>query len=144
MTSFVFFSSTSGLAEYEEKKGKPRVKCRMKFDLSSWSVFYKSGKGQGRITCSNGQSSNVKIRTHGGGVTFGKMKIEDGNATFTKVYDISDLYGSYARSEAHAGAAKHAEAVAMTKGNISMSLSGTGHGFNLGIAFGSFKIKPVR
>lgn len=128
----------------DSKKGKPTVKCRMKFDLSSWAFLYKSGKGAGRITCSNGQASNIKIRTHGGGATFGKMKIEEGSATFTKVFDISDLYGTYARSEAHAGASAHAGAQAMTKGDISMSMSGTGHGFDIGVAFGSFKIKPVR
>lgn len=130
-------------AKEEEGRGKPTVKCRMKFDLSSWAFLYKSGKGQGTITCDNGQRADVKIRTHGGGATFGKMKIENGSGTFTKVHDISELFGSYARTEAHAGASGHAEAQSMTKGGISMSLAGTGHGFDIGIAFGSFKISPL-
>lgn len=126
-----------------KRRSKPTVKCRMKFDLKAWSVFYKSGKGRGTITCNNGQRSEVKIRTHGGGITFGKHRIENGKGSFSKVYDISELYGKYATTEAHAGASRSAGAQAMTKGDISLSLSGTGHGYDLGFAFGSFKITPV-
>ncbi len=137
----VLFSSPLLLAA-ESVKAKPTVNCRMTFDLKSWSVFYKSGKGAGVITCSNGQRSLVKIRTHGGGVTFGKNRIEGGKGSFSKVYKISDLYGKYAASEAHAGASSSAAAQAMTKGDISLTLSGTGHGVDIGFAFGSFKITP--
>lgn len=118
------------------------VKCHLNFDLDSWSVFYKSGKGDGRIHCNNGQSVAVKIRAHGGGVTFGKTKILDGKGSFSKVKDIGELYGSYAVSEAHAGAKGSAGAQAMTNGDVSLAISGTGEGYNLGFAFGSFKITP--
>jgi hypothetical protein len=128
----------------EIRRGKPTVKCHMKFDLKAWSVFYKSGKGRGAIRCSNGQRAEVKIKTTGGGITFGKSRIEDGKGTFSKVYDISELFGGYAASEAHAGASNSASAQAMTKGDISLSISGTGHGVDLGVAFGKFKISPLR
>jgi hypothetical protein len=128
----------------KEDKGKPQVKCNMVFDLKSWAVFYKSTKGSGTITCSNGQKANVEISAGGSGVSFGKSRIEKGHGSFTKVYDISELYGRYIASEASAGASGSAQAQAMTKGHISLSLSGTGHGVDIGFTFGSFKISPVK
>lgn len=116
----------------------------MSFNLSSWSVFYKTGKGMGKITCDNGQTASVGIKTHGGGVSFGTSKILDGRGVFSKVNSMEELYGSYATSEAHAGVSGSAEAKAMTKGDISLALSGTGKGFNLGFAFGKFKITPIK
>lgn len=119
-----------------------KTDCDMTFNLSSWSVFYKTGKGTGVINCDNGQSAKVKIRTHGGGITFGKSKILDGKGSFSRVEDISQLYGSYAASEAHAGLHGSAEAQAMTKGKVSLTVAGTGKGYDLGFAFGKFKITP--
>ncbi|MBI5298779.1 MAG: hypothetical protein HY877_00550 [Deltaproteobacteria bacterium] len=121
---------------------KTSTKCHMNFTLNSWSVFYKSGKGDGTITCDNGQSASVRIRTHGGGITFGKSKILDGVGTFSKVNDIQDLFGGYAESEAHAGVSASGDVHAMWKGDVSLAISGTGKGWNLGINFGSFKISP--
>ncbi len=120
-----------------------KTKCRMTFNLKSWSAFYKRSKGNGVITCDNGQRADVKISAHGGGVTFGKSEITGGHGSFTKVYDISELFGSYAASEAHAGVKKSSDAQAMTKGKISLSLAGTGKGYDLGFAFGSFKITQL-
>jgi len=124
-----------------EGKGDGKTACRMTFSLKSWSVFYKSGKGQGNITCDNGQSAAVKIRTHGGGVTFGENKIS-GDGTFSPVKDIKDLFGGYAESEAHAGASKSSNAKALWNGDILLSLSGTGEGWDLGFSFGKFSISP--
>lgn len=120
-----------------------KTACRLNFTLKSWSVFYKSGKGKGSISCDNGQSSSVKIRTHGGGVTFGESKIS-GDGTFSKVKDIKDLYGGYAESEAHAGASKSSNAKALWNGDILLTLSGTGEGWDLGFSFGKFTIEPQK
>ncbi len=119
------------------------TKCKLNFELSSWSVFYKSGKGQGKISCDNGQNSEVAIRAIGGGITFGKTTITDGSGSFSKVKDISEIFGGYAASEAHAGIVKSVKAEAMTKGTVSLALTGSGKGFDLGIAFGKFKISPL-
>ena len=35
------------------------TQCRLTYDLEGWSAFYKTSKGSGRITCSNGQSARV-------------------------------------------------------------------------------------
>ena len=118
------------------------TKCKISYDLKGWSVFYKTSKGTGRITCTNGQSANVGLRAHGGGLTFGKFEVTGGKGTFSSVRDIADLYGTYVEATAHAGAGGSADARVMAKGEVSLSLAGTGQGVNLGIAFGGFTIQP--
>ncbi|MDX1582816.1 MAG: hypothetical protein R3338_04375 [Thermoanaerobaculia bacterium] len=115
--------------------------CEMSFELSGWSLFYKTASGEGTIECDNGQTADVLLKSKGGGITFGKSRIEDGIGKFTEVDDISDLYGTYVQAEAHAGAAKSAKASAMTKGEVSLSLAGKGEGVDLGVAFGKFVIE---
>jgi hypothetical protein len=118
------------------------VDCEMRFDLKSWSVFYKRSNGSGTIRCNNGQSMAVKIEARGGGLSVGKSRITDGVGEFSGVDDISELLGGYASAEAHAGAGRSAKGQVVTKGEVSLALSGTGKGWDLGIAFGSFIIKP--
>jgi hypothetical protein len=117
------------------------VSCKMTFQLAGWSVFYKTAKGSGTVTCSNGQSMHVRLRAKGGGLTFGKTRIDHGIGKFTGVNSISDVLGHYANAEAHAGADKSADAQVVTKGNVSLALSGKGRGWNLGVAFGAFIIE---
>lgn len=119
----------------------PGVRCQMKFSVSGWSLFYKESKGTGTITCSNGQSMSVSIRTVGGGLTVGKSSIDDGHGEFSAVSSIAELLGSYASGEAHAGAVKSSQAQVVTKGEVSLALSGTGRGWDLGVDFGKFEIK---
>lgn len=117
------------------------ISCKMTFSLSGWSVFYKTAKGSGTVHCSNGQSMHVKLRAKGGGLTFGKTRIDHGIGKFTGVYDIHEVLGHYANAEAHAGAGESAGAQALTKGNVGLALSGKGEGWNLGVAFGAFIIE---
>jgi hypothetical protein len=118
------------------------TKCQLSYNLEGWSVFYKTSKGAGHITCTNGQSANVSLRAHGGGLTFGKFKVIDGHGTFSGVQDVADLYGTYAEAAAHAGAGGSTDARVMTKGEVSLSLTGKGQGVNLGVGFGGFTIRP--
>ena len=117
-----------------------QVDCEMRFSLSGWSAFYKTASGTGTITCNNGQRMNVSIRAKGGGITFGKSSVEDGRGEFSGVHDISELLGSYAGAEAHAGASKSANSQAMTKGEVSLALAGKGRGWDIGVGFGKFTI----
>jgi len=116
------------------------VKCHMTFTMSGWSAFYKASNGTGTIRCSNGQSATVKLKARGGGLTVGKSTIDDGKGEFSAVNDISELFGVYASAEAQAGAVQAAKAQVVTKGEVSLSLSGTGKGWDLGVALGSFEI----
>lgn len=119
------------------------VDCNMTFSLKGWSAFYKTQSGTGTITCRNGQRLRVKIVAKGGGLTFGKSSIENGKGEFTGVDDITDVLGSYASAEAHAGAAKSSKAQVMTKGEVSLALAGKGKGWDLGVAFGKFTISRL-
>ncbi|WDS35731.1 hypothetical protein [Pseudoxanthomonas sp.] len=118
-----------------------RTTCHLDFRMSGWSAFYKTSSGTGKVTCDNGQSIPVKVSAKGGGLTVGKSSIV-GTGEFTEVRNINEVLGSYATAEAHAGAEKSSGAQVMTKGEVSLSLAGTGKGWDLGIAFGAFHIDP--
>jgi len=117
------------------------VDCKLRFTMSGWSAFYKRADGSGTVTCSNGQSMAVKSQARGGGLTAGKSTIRNGVGEFSGVQSIDNVLGSYASAEAHAGAVKSAKGQVVTKGEVSLALSGTGEGWDLGIAFGKFTIK---
>lgn len=119
-----------------------KTKCTMRFNLKGWSVFYETAKGTGSITCDNGQSAAVKLEVKGGGLTAGKSRLK-GKGTFSEVSDISELFGSYGKAEAHAGVVKSANAQVVTKGEVSLAITATGRGVDLGIAFGKFRIDPA-
>lgn len=117
------------------------VTCTLAFNLAGWSIFYKTASGTGTVSCDNGQSMPVRIRAKGGGLTVGKSRITDGRGDFSGIYNINDVLGTYASTEAHAGASRSAKAMAMTKGSVSLALAGKGEGWDLGIAFGKFVIE---
>jgi hypothetical protein len=117
------------------------VKCEMKFTMKGWSAFYKRSSGTGTVTCDNGQSASVRLEARGGGLTAGKSSIENGHGEFSAVKNIDEIFGAYAEAQAHAGAVKSSGARAMTKGEVSLALNGTGRGWDLGVAFGKFTIK---
>jgi len=117
------------------------IDCEMTFSLKGWSAFYKTATGEGTISCDNGASFPVTIKTKGGGITFGKSEIKNGKGVFSEVSNTEELFGSYAHAEAHAGAVKSSAAQALTKGEVSLALSGVGEGWDLGIDFGKFTIK---
>ena len=116
------------------------VDCKLHFSMSGWSAFYKTLSGSGTVSCDNGQRMAVSIRSKGGGLTFGKSRIENGVGEFSGVRSIREVLGTYASAEVHAGAVKSAHAQVVTKGDISLALSGKGEGWDLGVAFGNFII----
>ena len=120
--------------------GPGPVDCKLHFYLAGWSVFYKTASGSGTVTCDNGQRMTVKIESKGGGLSFGKSRIRNGVGEFSGVHNINEVLGTYVSAEAHAGASKSSKAEAMTKGDISLALAGTGEGWDIGIAFGKFVI----
>lgn len=117
--------------------------CSLDFKLKSWSVFYKSGKGSGTVSCDNGQKAQVALRAQGGGITFGKSTIV-GRGDFSPVKSLNEIFGSYSTAEGHAGAVKSASGQALSKGDIDLTLTGSGSGADIGFDFGSFKIKPAK
>ncbi len=116
--------------------------CTITFSLEGWSVFYKTASGGGSIRCDNGQSARVELSSKGGGISFGRSKVE-GTGTFSEVNDIDELFGAYASASAHAGAGKSTDAQVVTKGTVSLALSGKGHGVDVGFSFGNLIITKV-
>ena len=130
----------------EPAAGSPAQKpkdCDMTYTLKGWSAVYKTAKGEGTISCSNGDSAQVEISVKGGGLTFGKTDIYNGKAEISGVHSIKDIYGSYASASAHAGVVKAGAVAVMTKGNVSIALSGAGEGVDVGIDFSDFTIKKT-
>ncbi len=117
------------------------IDCELRFNLSGWSIFYKTATGNGTITCDNGASIPVKISAKGGGLTVGKSTVSDGRGKFTGAYSLNDLIGTYGGAEVHAGASRSSNAQVVTKGDISLALAGTGRGWDLGVGFGKFVIE---
>ena len=142
-TRFVFASILGlGLAVLAAAPAQAgEVKCKMKFSMKGWSAIYKTSKGDGTITCSNGESAAVTIKLTGGGITFGKTDITDATGTFSDVNKLEDVLGSYGAAEAEAGAVKSSAAQALTKGEVSLAIAGTGEGWSIGVSGGKFTIK---
>ena len=114
--------------------------CKLTFSLSTWSVIYKHSAGSGTVTCKDGRSMRVSIAAAGAGLTVGKSRVDGGTGRFTDVHRISDVLGSYAQAEAHAGVVKSGTAQVLTKGTVSLALAGTGEGVDLGIDVGEFTL----
>jgi len=116
------------------------TRCDMTFTLEGWSAFYKEADGSGVVRCDNGQQARVRLEARGGGITFGRSKIVGGTGDFSALADIDEIFGNYANAEAHAGMGVSTGAQVVTKGTVSLALSGTGNGVDLGFSFGRFTI----
>lgn len=112
--------------------------CTLTFSMEGWSAFYKTAEGEGIVSCSNGQRLPVRISSRGGGITFGKSRIDKGRGEFSGIYTIRDVLGGYAAAEAHAGAGRSSKAQVVTKGSVSLALAGTGSGWDIGVSIGNF------
>ena len=120
------------------------TKCTLKFDLQEWSAFYESATGTGKITCDDGQSAVVTIRSKGGGLSVGKFNIKDGRGSFTEVSSIDQVFGKYIATERDAGASKSADTWVMTKDKVSLAIAGTGKGWELGFSVDEFIIEKQK
>jgi hypothetical protein len=130
--------------QQQNHKAEPGpIDCKMEFNLHGWSAIYRTAEGDGTITCDNGETRKVDLKIKGGGLSFGKSDVVNGTGRFTKVKNIDQLFGAYAAGEAHAGAGGSANAQALTKGKVSLTLVGTGQGVDLGLDLSRFVIKPA-
>lgn len=115
--------------------------CRLRYELSGWSFIYKEYRGVGTVTCRNGETARVSLVARGAGLTVGSSKIDNGRGAFSEVRSIDEVFGTYFSVDGHAGATRAAEGYAMTKGPVSLALSGVGRGIDLGVAFSGFTIR---
>lgn len=148
-TAALFAGSPSAHASgerlrHQHEHRSAHVDCHLRYTLKGWSAIYKHASGSGTIQCDNGERANVRIRVNGGGLTAGKWRIDDGRGEISDVRDIRNVFGSYASVNADVGVVKSAGAQVLTKGPVSLALSGVGRGINLGIDVGKFTISRVR
>lgn len=134
------FAAASAMIPRQAFASGHTIECKMHFETTSWSAIYKKMNGTGVVTCDNGTSMRVKIRARAIGLTAGKSRIDNGVGTFTDVHTIDDVLGSYAQGEANAGLVKSASVQVLTKGTVSLALSGSGQGIDLGVSVGKFVI----
>ena len=139
LKAFVFGVIAMGVA-VSAANARGMTECTMKYNLKGWSVFYKTAGGTGTIRCNNGQKASVRLSARGGGLTAGKTEIRDGMGYFSRVSSIDELFGRYDSASAAAAAGKAASAQALVKDNIRLNLTGTGRGYELGVALGRFTI----
>ncbi|MGH9866888.1 MAG: hypothetical protein ACREAA_01820 [Candidatus Polarisedimenticolia bacterium] len=124
----------------EEERSGRTMECEMKFSLKGMSAFSETAKGEGIITCNNGQMAKLSIRATGGGFMFGASEVVDGSGQFSDARTIDELFGSYVQAEVYARTGRSAAAHVLTKGRISLVLVGTGRGVDFGLAFDKLTI----
>jgi len=120
------------------------LRCHMRFNLKGWSVIYKHAEGAGTLRCDDGRTATVKLEITGGGLTAGKWRINDGRGEISNVHSINEVFGDYVTANADAGVVKSAGAQVLSKGTVSLALSGTGEGVNLGVDVGKLTISRVK
>jgi hypothetical protein len=125
-------------------RGPGNASCEMTFTMKGWSAFVAKAEGKGVVTCDNGQRADVTLSITGGGLTFGKTEVEEGKGVFSRVADISEIFGPYGQAEASAGAGESVSAQALTKGNVSLALTTKGRGWSLGVSGAKFSIEPAK
>jgi hypothetical protein len=136
ITGLLALSVSAGSADAAD------LSCKLSFEMHGWSIIYKTATGSGTVTCSNGSSVKVSLESKGLGLTAGKSSIDSGKGSFAGVREIQDVFGQYAAADASAGAVKSSEAQVLTKGEVSLALSGTGRGWDIGVSISDFAIKP--
>ena len=127
----------------DTEPNEKRLECELKFNLNGRPAFYETANGAGIITCNNGQRAKLNIRTSGGGTTFGDSEVVDGTGRFSDARTIDELFGSYVHSVVLARVSESAAVQVLTKGRISLVLSGTSRGMDFGFAFEKFTIEPA-
>jgi hypothetical protein len=115
--------------------------CTMTYKLSGFSLAYKQYDGTGNVSCNNGQQAQVILAPKSIGFTIGKSEIE-GTGVFSDVKNLNEIYGSFLALEGHAGATTSVDGQVLTRGEISLILSGKGRGVDIGVSLGALTISP--
>ena len=115
--------------------------CTMTYHLSGFSLAYKQYDGTGNISCSNGEHATVSLSSKSIGFTIGKSEI-DGTGTFSAVKNLNEIYGSFLSLEGNAGATTSVDGQVLTRGEVSLALSGKGRGIDIGVSLGALTISP--
>lgn len=125
------------LAQFGKKKF---ISCSMTYKLEGFSLAYRQYDGSGEVTCDNGEKALVSLSSKSIGFTIGYSSIE-GEGYFTEVRNINEILGNYVSLGNHFGFNKSIDRQILTSGEISLALTGRGHGFDIGFTIGDLSIK---
>lgn len=140
MLALLAVSALAAVATSAAQAAEANLDCKLKYNLSGWSLIYKHTTGAGEVRCADGSWMRVHVRAKALGLTAGKWKIDHGTGAFTDVHRITDVLGDYVQASANAGVVKSGEAQVLTKGPVSLALAGDGRGVNIGVDIGKFTI----
>jgi len=118
------------------------IDCTLRFQLSGWSASYERVDGTGIVVCADDTSLPVFVQARGEGLTTGRPKVTAGTGKFAGVRQISDVLGSYAQGDVHAGVAQSGETNLLGNGKVSLALAGKDEGFDLRSSIAGFAIHP--
>lgn len=118
------------------------ISCKLTYKLSGWSFVYKQYDGAGVINCNNGQQAQVKLASKSVGFTIGRSEVE-GIGKFSDVKTISETFGTFVALEGHGGVIESGHGQVLTRGIVSLALSGKGRGIDVGATLGALTISPV-
>lgn len=125
------------MAQFGKKK---YISCSMTYKLEGFSLAYRQYDGTGEVNCDNGQKALVSLSSKSIGFTIGYSSIE-GEGYFTEVKNINEILGNYLSLGNHFGINKSVDRQILTSGEISLALTGRGHGFDIGFTIGDLSIK---
>lgn len=127
-------------AELLAQFGKKKLgTCSMTYKLEGFSLAYRQYDGTGEVTCVNGEKASVKLSSKSIGFTIGYSEIE-GEGYFTEVKSIDEILGNYISLGNHFGFSRSVDRQVLTRGEISLVLTGRGHGFDIGFTIGDLSI----
>ncbi|OAI02223.1 hypothetical protein A1353_17070 [Methylomonas methanica] len=128
--------------DFNEQFGEKKLgTCSMTYKMEGFSLAYKQYDGTGEISCRNGQKAKVALSSKSIGFTIGYSVIE-GEAYFTDVKYISEIFGNYVSLGNHFGFKNSVDRQVLTRGEISLVMLGKGKGFDIGFTIGDLSIKP--
>ena len=118
---------------------KAATQCELQFDMAG------RAKGEGKITCDNGQTSPVLVLTDNSwGTLFQKTQIKTAGH-FSKAGDIAELFGRYVDFHGSDNAVSEApNTITIWKRNISLAFSGQRDAWNSKAPLGAFQIVPKK
>lgn len=123
LASLVVGAASARAEEKEKPKDETQyISCTLHFEAQGWAFFIGRGKGEGHVSCDNGQEADVVIKTSSAGIAFGEAKIDNGTGSFAYLSDIDEVFGRYESSSAGVAAGGTAMAGGLVKSGSKVKL----------------------
>lgn len=118
------------------------AECKITFKIKIHAELQETGKGTGTITCDNGETTPVVIKTAGSWIAVHKSRWVEGEGTFSKVDELQKLFGAYTPTRIDRIQEGPSPPNVVWHKDISLTFSG-GDQHKLDYTRGRFKILPA-